>query len=192
MANSTVEFENIDEEFPKAGQDNDSQGFRDNFSIIKSALQQANLELADLITYVARKDVENDFNGEIIKNAVLESISEKAYNSGTLLADSTIQWSDGMYQNITIGIDDITLILGAWPSNGTFGKVRIAFRSNNNTVRTINLVAANTGIIRVDPSWPAAGLRVDSSTTPVIVDFWTSDGGSTVFAEYIGDFGLLS
>ena len=32
---SNITYTTIDEQFPVAGQDNDSQGFRDNFSIIK-------------------------------------------------------------------------------------------------------------------------------------------------------------
>ena len=52
MANSTVTFTQIDEEYPVAGQDNDSQGFRDNFSTIKTGMQNASTELSDLLTNI--------------------------------------------------------------------------------------------------------------------------------------------
>lgn len=38
---SSIVFETIDSDFPVNGQDNDSQGFRDNFSIIKNGLASA-------------------------------------------------------------------------------------------------------------------------------------------------------
>ena len=46
----------IDANFPVAGQDNDSQGFRDNFNIIKTALSVANTEITDLQSGAARVD----------------------------------------------------------------------------------------------------------------------------------------
>lgn len=189
MANSTVEFQNIDEEFPIAGQDNDSQGFRDNFAIIKEALQNSSDELTDLLTYAARKDQANDFNGETLQNASLLNISEDAYNTDTLQTDTNIEWTDGLYQNVTIGIDEITLVLGEWPENGKLGKMRLVLRTNSNLQRVVNLQAANTGTIRVSPNWPVGGLKTTANiATPVIIDVWTSDGGSTIFAEYIGEF----
>lgn len=189
MANSTVEFQNIDEEFPIAGQDNDSQGFRDNFAIIKEALQNSSDELTELLTYAARKDQANDFNGETLQNASLLNISEDAYNTDTLQTDTNIEWTDGLYQNVTIGIDEITLVLGEWPENGKLGKMRLVLRTNSNLQRVVNLQAANTGTIRVSPNWPVGGLRTTANiATPVIIDVWTSDGGSTIFAEYIGEF----
>ena len=54
MADSAITYTGIDEEFPVPGQDNDSQGFRDNFSQIKTGLETAKLELTDLLTSVAR------------------------------------------------------------------------------------------------------------------------------------------
>ena len=189
MANSTVEFQNIDEEFPIAGQDNDSQGFRDNFAIIKEGLQNSSDELTELLTYAARKDQANDFNGETLQNASLLNISEDAYNTDTLQTDTNIEWTDGLYQNVAIGIEEITLVLGEWPENGKLGKMRLVLRTNSNLQRVVNLQAANTGTIRVSQNWPVGGLKTTANiATPVIIDVWTSDGGSTIFAEYIGEF----
>ena len=35
---SNINYVNVDETFPVAGQDNDSQGFRDNFSTIRNGI----------------------------------------------------------------------------------------------------------------------------------------------------------
>jgi hypothetical protein len=45
---SSITTTNIDATFPVAGQDNDSQGFRDNFSQIKTQLSTASTEITSL------------------------------------------------------------------------------------------------------------------------------------------------
>lgn len=198
MAESTVTFTDIDEEFPVAGQDNDSQGFRDNFAEIKSSLQAANTELTTLLTNSARLDTANDFNGNLINNASQRAISEAVYNTGNINQDTTIEWTDGMFQNVTIDTD-VTLILGAWPQTGQMGKITMALRTPNAGSR-ITWEAANGGTIRVsDLSWPTEGnpatfvqtTEVTSATAPILIEAWTTDGGQTVYMQYLGTFETL-
>ena len=47
---STIISATIDGTYPVAGQDNDSQGFRDNFTIIKTGLATATSEITTLQT----------------------------------------------------------------------------------------------------------------------------------------------
>ena len=47
---SNINTGNVDATYPKAGQDNDSQGFRDNFNAIKNNLQHAKDEIETLQT----------------------------------------------------------------------------------------------------------------------------------------------
>ena len=187
MADSAVRYQDIDEEFPIAGQDNDSQGFRDNFSEIKQGLQVANSELTDLLTNSARLDEDNDFNGNIISNVSLLQVSDKVYNTGNISINSTIEWSDGSYQNVTV-TSDVVLSLGNWPNSGTMGVMRLALRSDG-VSRVVTLDAANAGSVFRNSSWPGGGtVTVASLTNPVFIDAWSSDGGATVFMEYKGSF----
>lgn len=50
---STINPNNIDITYPIAGQDNDTQGFRDNFRNIKNNLNTARLEISSLQANVA-------------------------------------------------------------------------------------------------------------------------------------------
>ena len=50
---STINSNNIDITYPIAGQDNDTQGFRDNFRNIKNNLNTAKLEITELQDDVA-------------------------------------------------------------------------------------------------------------------------------------------
>ena len=75
MASSII-ASTIDDTYPVAGQDNDSQGFRDNFNIIKTNFVEAKSNIEDLQNKVVLKapllgesSVSNNFNGEIISNA---------------------------------------------------------------------------------------------------------------------------
>ena len=45
---SNIDTTDIDTAYPVAGQDNDSQGFRDNFTLIVDALDEAALEITAL------------------------------------------------------------------------------------------------------------------------------------------------
>lgn len=52
---SSINTTNIDGTFPVAGQDNSSQGFRDNFTNVKTNLGYAKTEIEDLQTKVVLK-----------------------------------------------------------------------------------------------------------------------------------------
>ena len=193
--------EQIDEEFPIAGQDNDSQGFRDNFAAIQSSLASTKTAIKDLEAKVIVKSaltdtiLNNDMQGNIIKNGVLQGVAEESFNTGNIVtdADGEILWSNGSYQNISMANpSSVRLILGGWPANGVYGKMRIALRSNSGDTRTVVFEAANAGTLRVDPNFPAGSFTVTSATTPKIIDIWTVDGGITVFMEYIGEFAIKS
>ena len=51
---SQISYTGIDGDFPVAGQDNDSQGFRDNFTTIKTGLQTAQSEISTLQTQYSK------------------------------------------------------------------------------------------------------------------------------------------
>jgi len=52
---------NIDGTYPRAGQDNSSQGFRDNFNEIKTNFTEAKSEIEDLQTNKANLNASSDF-----------------------------------------------------------------------------------------------------------------------------------
>jgi hypothetical protein len=196
--------EQIDETFPVAGQDNDSQGFRDNFAVIQTSLSSTKAALQDLESKVLLKDaltgttLDNDLQGNKITNGVLQGVSSEHFNTGNITGsgDTTIEWSTAEYQDATLAADGLTLTLGGWPATGVYAKMRIALRSNTGVARTVGF-SAGAGTIRVDQTNWATALTngdfvVESATSPMIVDAWTVDGGITVFLEYIGNFTILS
>ena len=63
---------NINGTFPIAGQDNSSQGFRDNFTAIKTNFTQAKTEIEYLQDNRASTDANTSFNDYVVSRAVLK------------------------------------------------------------------------------------------------------------------------
>lgn len=190
---STSNIETINELYPVAGQDNDTQGFRDNFDAIKTALEEAAADIVALDSGTAKTNSANDFNGNNISEANFIATTEEVTNIGPL--DSGIPevlWSNGLYQIISIGAD-ITLSLTGWPATGKMGKFRVAFISDNSSSTTtfnVTLSPKGGGTLKKNTAWPTDNntITLTSAIDPVFIDFWTTDAGTTVYAEYKGAF----
>ena len=69
IASALTAAGSIDPTFPVAGQDNNSQGFRDNFDYTQASLTTVTTVLTDLNNNTAKLNNDNNFNGVIIENA---------------------------------------------------------------------------------------------------------------------------
>ena len=82
---SSSNIASIDADYPRAGQDNDSQGFRDNFTKIKTELTNAQADLTALDTNaVKNNDAITNMQGNTINNVVITQGSQKFYSGGVL------------------------------------------------------------------------------------------------------------
>lgn len=143
---SAIVYSTVDEDFPVAGVDNDSQGFRDNFTVIKTGLQTANSEITNLQTYSAKlgndagTEVVNDFGGNVISNAKTSRVYANAYNT-YVTSNTNISWNDGEYQAIEVR-GDYKLTFTDWPEADGYGKMRIELKSNG-SARTVTFAAGS-------------------------------------------------
>ena len=80
---SNIAPANIDATFPKAGQDNSSQGFRDNFNATKNNFTEAKTEIEALQTNKASLDGSSDFADNEVTRAKFKDTSESVYAHGT-------------------------------------------------------------------------------------------------------------
>ena len=188
ITTSQTEITAIDATYPVAGQDNDSQGFRDNFSNIKNTLTKIKTDLDSLDTNSAVKnDEENpqDFNGNQISEADFIATTVTKHPIGTISASQNINFTNGHYQTVTLN-GDVTLTFTGWPATGKVGKVRMICNSSDSTTHTITWQTQG-GNIRYASDFPSP-FQTTSDTNYKIVDFFTDDSGSNVFAHYIGSF----
>lgn len=190
MADSAITYTGIDEEFPVPGQDNDSQGFRDNFSQIKTALETANGELTDLLTAVARTDGLNNFNGNTIQNANLLAVSGAIYQPNTLDSDTQIEWNDGVVQKFIVS-STLTLTFTNFPTGGQkYASTRLILKSNGGS-HTVNFETGGNGNLYLNNKAAAVdengNFILSDSDQPKVIDVW-SDNGNDIYLDYIGQF----
>lgn len=193
---SAIVSSTIDAAFPVAGQDNNSQGFRDNFQITKIGLAQAATEITDLQLNTAKLNASNDFAGSIIQNAVTNKLYGAvatiiSVGSPTPGATVNVQVSAGEYHRITIEAN-ATLELTNWPIlDNRFAKVRIHLENNGLSPRTITFATNALATVSDDDSgkFTSHAIVVPAGKT-VIVEAWKYDygNGSKMYIRYIGEF----
>ena len=144
--------EQIDETFPVAGQDNDSQGFRDNFNLIKDGLEVAKTEISSLqsttaqgVAYDSETNV-NDFNGNIVQEARFLKTTEDVHVYDVIEAGQTITFDNGHYQIITLG-DDVTLTLTGWPATQRLARMRLVLLTDDGAGKTVTWSVSGGGVI---------------------------------------------
>jgi len=191
----------VNSDYPIAGVDNDSQGFRDNFSTIKTNFVAAKAEIETLQTTTAKLNVANNFLGNTVSGANLENVTETAYVASTTVNTSqNINVDSGGYQEFKAGAD-ITFTLSNWSSvTAKAGKIRVHVQSDqaagSATNRTITFASnAGAGTIKTDNAWPTANTTAvigapgaDEASKYYAFEFTSYDSGATVWAKYLGIF----
>lgn len=192
---SNINTTDIDAEYPVAGQDNDSQGFRDNFSTIKDNFVAAKTEIETLQDTTAKVNADNDFNGSIIRDVSFEQVTEEVNVIAGVNSQQDINFTNGHYQSVQVTAD-VTLRFALWPDELKVGKIRLLLTSDGNDSDPINRpglgrrvtwTTESGGIIKYSVDYPG-NLDIKSTSDPIIVDFWTDNGGQVVYAEYKGQF----
>ena len=180
----------IDGTYPVAGVDNNTQGFRDNFTIIKAGLAVANSEVTVLQSTTAKLNATNDFNGTEITDANFSLNTDKYHNIGTVIAGQNISFLNGHYQsmsvNLAVAASTIAFALADWPTRDHVAKMTVQLLGND-TAKTVTFTASGGGTIKYSADFPAT-LTLDSSVNPILIDFWTYNQGTTVYAEYRGQY----
>ena len=191
----------VNSDYPIAGVDNDSQGFRDNFSTIKTNFVAAKAEIETLQTTTAKLNVANNFLGNTVSGANLQNVTETAYIASTTVNTSqNVNVDSGGYQEFKAGAD-ITFTLSNQSSvTAKAGKVRVHVQSDqaagSATNRTITFASnAGAGTIKTDNGWPTANTTAvigapgaDEASKYYAFEFTSYDSGATVWAKYLGIF----
>ena len=186
---SSINPNNIDGTYPVAGQDNNSQGFRDNFTNTKTNFQYAADEIDDLQSKVILKAalsgtvLDNNMNGSLLSNAQIQDFSQTRVALGTLTGSVGVDYANGHYQTVTTA-GPISLAFSNFSAAGTlsFVIVRVTVSS---LAHTLTLPAAvGTG------SSASSVLGIEGFASNVITfaqtgtyefQFHTEDGGSTIY-----------
>ena len=190
---SQVNPNNIDGTYPVAGQDNDSQGFRDNFTNIRNNLVYVKAEVEDLQNKVVLKSalsntvLDNDFSGNTISNPSFSAWRENYNNIGSASGSVTVNFANGNFQKITMS--GATTLAFSFPSNTSNQYASIKLWVNNtNASYTLTLPASCTlgdpdsiaGLAGTSPPIITFSAAEIANNTDYLFEFFTVDGGTTI------------
>jgi len=180
--------QNINVAYPIPGVDNDTQGFRDNFTNIKNALTVAGNELNELML-TSVKTTGADFSYNELSRVKLKSSSWTAAIGETLTTNTNVivSFLNGNYQKFEVA-GDVGFTVTDWPTGNTYAPILIELvKSNDTATRTVEFPGANVRkpIALREPYI----LTTETIEKPVIFELWSADGGGTVYVKNVVDTG---
>ena len=116
---------NIDVSYPVAGQNNNSQGFRDNFTNTGTNFQYAASEITDLQNKAVLKaaltgtTLSNNMLGSPLSNALLSDMALATVQLGVLTGNIPINYVTGQVYTVEAG-GNISLVFTNWPDAGNY------------------------------------------------------------------------
>ena len=209
---SNINYLNIEPNFPVAGQDNDTQTFRDNFSSIRNNFQAAQDEITDLENNTAKTNADNNFQKHTIEQAVMLNNRDLVKPISIYIVGQGIDYEVAPYQifkftaNGTVTFDnlpgDINLIDELVPGVGKltlelYGDGTVSGVPPTRVYRYVTFSAGAGSVIKKSgfPTLDAAGivagadLAVWSTTDPVIIEVYRhSSDNSRILIKYVGLF----
>ena len=182
---SAINPNNIDGAYPVAGQDNNSQGFRDNFTNTATNFQYAADEISDLQAKVVLKSaltgttLDNNMGGSVLSNAQLQDMSETVVALGTVSGTNTINYALGSFQTLTTN-GAVALAFSNFPPAATAGTVRVQVTVAS-VAHTLVLPAAVTvNALGIQGLNTSTGVISFAATGVYTFEFTTANGGTTI------------
>jgi hypothetical protein len=182
---SNINPNDINGNYPVAGQDNNSQGFRDNFTNTSTNFQYAADEITDLQNKAVLKaaltgtTLNNNMNGVVLSNAQLQQMTETVVALGTLTGSVTLNFASGSYQTLTTN-GPVSIGFSNLPAAGVLGAITLQVTVVS-TAHTVTFPAAVTvnalGIQGLNTSTNVLTVAAVGTYT---FTFSTSNGGSTI------------
>lgn len=190
---SQVNPNNIDGTYPIAGQDNDSQGFRDNFTNIRNNFTYVKAELEDIQnkaifkTALSNTTLDNDFYGNIISNPTFTAYRETFNDVGTPGGSVMINFASGNSQKITLS--QATILTFSFPTNTDkkYASVKLwvsvsdpTYTLTLPTVVTLGDPDTIAGLSGTNPPIITFSQEEINNSTNYFFEFFTFDGGATI------------
>ncbi len=187
---------NINGNYPIAGQDNDSQGFRDNFTNIKNNFIFIKQEVEDLQAKVILKSalagssLDNNFLGSQVKNIQTKNLSETVYDwgevGGATATEIQLDLALGNIHKINAtGSIKINSVIKNWPASLQYARL-LLYINIDSVENTLELPSTLTTSLAAIP-----GLRAIASSKLItftdsgdyVFEFSSVDSGTTVFVR---------
>ena len=181
---SSINPNNIDGTYPVAGQDNNSQGFRDNFTNIKVNFQYAEQEITDLENNVLLKaaltgsTLDNNMNDNLIYAVQLSDVSYKLVTFAASSGSVTLDYSAANFYTMPSQTGNVSLAFSNWPTAGTVGVLRFRIVVSNTSYTLTLPVAVSLGVDGLQGY--SSSVITFGATGTYDFEFSTNDGGTTI------------
>jgi hypothetical protein len=188
---SNINPQNIDGTYPIAGQDNNSQGFRDNFTNTVNNFTFAAAELTDLQTYAVLKGPLGSVGQTgtptnvmdytfITEPQLLKAVeTKKDISEPGVGGDFEVDWSQGHFQTVSVTTTAGMTFASTWPTTGLWTKLRLQV-----TATTLsNITITGTYIENLQNIQGATGNLLLLNTGTYLFDFTTYDAGAHVWIQ---------
>jgi hypothetical protein len=184
---SQINPNNINGEYPVAGQDNNTQGFRDNFTNIKVNFQYAETEITNLQANSISKvsTSVNEFNDSVIYGARLQNTGYIQLNRGNVAPTANINYAAGSFQTITANANTTVNFTGL-PAAGNTAVITLAINAvaansstNPYTLTVANVNNSSSGIIGYSGGVLSFPRTNTTSAGTHTYQFVTDDNGSS-------------
>lgn len=190
---SSISVTNIDATYPVAGQDNDSQGFRDNFSQIKTQLSTASTEITALQDNRATTNATTDFNGHDVKRANLQDWGQKVVAKGSVSGSVSCDFEDGNVVTLTTS-GNTTLSFTNFPveddgTTNTYASMKILLTKGTST-DTVTLTGVSLPVSFESPDSSTLGQQemFPQRLSTFVFEVFSVDGGSTKYASQVLEY----
>lgn len=190
---SNINPQNIDGTYPIAGQDNNSQGFRDNFTNTVNNFTFAAAELTDLQNNALLKaplgsvgqsgTPTNNMNYAYLTAPQLIQTVETINNLGTITngGNVTVDWTTGHYQTVSLAGSATLAFASTWPGSATNPLYTELIVQANVQVGGSGLTLPSSVVNNLSDIAGASGQTITFPTAGLYqYKFSTSDGGATI------------
>lgn len=184
---SQINYSAIVTTFPVAGQDNNSQGFRDNFAATSAALAIAKTEITTLQTNgIDVTQSTNDLQKTTLYDGYFKSFYGIFNNRGTVSGTTDIDLTLGPIQEVTLSNNAVLKFIN-WPGLGYWGTIRVIVKnpSTSNSAFNVTLQSENSGVI-----WVNTGVTNPTSVSVNQIQVFEafSVNGTDVYVSNIGTY----
>jgi len=187
---SQINPQNINGNYPVAGQPNNTQGFRDNFTNTRTNFETAANEITALQTRSIFKSalpgttLDNNMNGQELYAVRLRDVNYTYLPVPATAGAITIDYKAALFQLVT-PTGSVSLAFTNWPAAGTQGSIRVAFNitSVGFTVTLPPAVSIGVeGVEGIEPGVPGVSNTITFVRTGQFAfEFATVDGGNTIW-----------
>lgn len=197
---SSINTNSLDVNYPIPGQNNSTQGFRNNFTNIKQNLDIAGNEITDLQNKVVLKSalanstINNDMANTLIANASTLQFRATTYNLGNALIGNVqvdCSVADVQYGNVS---GNITLNFSNWIPTNTLGGVELHIGRPNTDVN-YSIFFPSEAVFDGDYGWDLlensnfanniSTITFPNDVTQINLNLTSTDCGNTIFVQPI-------